>query len=1053
MKGTPEKLLPSGVRAEWIFRARLLIFAATLLLAGCSGIGSASEVSTWEQQVIIPTYPLRPDDLNPQLFELTGSNNYPYTTQDGFTSELVDRSYRVVYLENEYLRIMCLPEIGGRIHSVYDKVRDEEMFHVNQVIKPGHIALRGAWVSGGIEWNRGPQGHTVTSFSPVDVVGVQNPDGSASLVIGYTEMNFRTGWTVRLTLHPDRAYLDEQIEIFNPTDGSHPYYFWNNTAFPQRDGTRFIYPMTLGTDHDGVNFFSWPIHEGSDLSWLKNYPEPTSVFGYQVAADFFGAYDVDRDYGIVQVADHKVLPGKKAWTWGQSDEGMVAQSALTDDDGPYIEVQSGPLLTQADFEMLRPGGRVAWQEFWYPVGGLIDGFEYATPDMAVQRREAGSLGSWNMAAGIGEEPSAGVELRFLSTGVFPNARLVVRRGAEQIVSRTVDFNPRSVQVIPLSIAPGEAVSVSVESDAGASLLRYESPLAIPERTAPNLEHTPLQPTSAQMYLDALDLDKKSDRLGARRGYMALIESDSSMDPDTSAAAAMVSLAVLDAEAGRYERAKELLNEAQIIDPEEGMILYLRGVANLQLGDLDAALADGFAATEAVRPTPLGHGLVGRTHMRLRDFPEAITAFEAGLAVSDTDHVRLSESHMLATYKLGDIDGATLAAAEDVASGTVRLVPWAVAELVKGGSGEANLSDTDLTASAERFALSVGWVGETEFAHLELAFTLAELGLVEEAAAFTRAVLVDNQNSPRPLPLYTLAYFEHELGNTEGSQRLVVQASEIKADYVFPSRTEMIDVLQHAISEKPDDARAHLYLGNLYAGLGRFDEVEPKWRLAVEIDPSLSVAARNLGLLTWKLDGDLSVAASWYRAAISARPDDQTLYRDLARILIEQGDADAGIAVLESLPRDEYRRPDVVVLLADTYTVAKRFDDAIALLGSTTFTNREGVRDTWEIFSRAHIDRGINRYERAVAASSSDQAGSELQAALSDFDMALTYPANLNAGRPHEPLEARANYWRGLTFEILGDSERAQEAWEACAAGVRRGQQQQEHVRLCERKLQ
>ncbi|MCS5703394.1 MAG: DUF5107 domain-containing protein, partial [Acidobacteria bacterium] len=404
MNGTLEKLLSSRLSVEWLFRARLLVFAATLFLPGCGGIGSSSEVTTWEQQVIIPTYPLRPDDPNPQFFELTGSNNYPYTTQDGFTSELVDRSYRVVYLENEYLRIMCLPEIGGRIHSVYDKVRSEEMFHANQVIKPGHIALRGAWVSGGIEWNRGPQGHTVTSFSPVDVVGVQNPDGSASLVIGYTEMNFRTGWTVRLTLHPGRAYLDEQIEIFNPTDGVHPYYFWNNTAFPQRDGTRFIYPMTLGSDHNGVNFFSWPVHQGSDLSWLKNYPEPTSVFGYQVAADFFGAYDIDRDYGIVQVADHNVLPGKKAWTWGQSDEGMVAQSALTDDDGPYIEVQSGPLLTQADFEMLRPGGRVAWQEFWYPVGGLIDGFEYATPDMAVQRREAGSLGSWNMAAVIGEEP-------------------------------------------------------------------------------------------------------------------------------------------------------------------------------------------------------------------------------------------------------------------------------------------------------------------------------------------------------------------------------------------------------------------------------------------------------------------------------------------------------------------------------------------------------------------------------------------------------------------------------------------------------------------------
>ncbi len=108
----------------------------------------------------------------------------------------------------------------------------------------------------------------------MDVVTVENPDGSASLVIGNTEMNFRTVWTVRLTLHPGRAYLDEQISISNPTDGFHSYYFWNNTAFPNRAGTRFIYPMTLGTDHEGKNFFTWPIHEGRDLTWLKNYPDP-----------------------------------------------------------------------------------------------------------------------------------------------------------------------------------------------------------------------------------------------------------------------------------------------------------------------------------------------------------------------------------------------------------------------------------------------------------------------------------------------------------------------------------------------------------------------------------------------------------------------------------------------------------------------------------------------------------------------------------------------------------------------------------------------------------
>ena len=1029
----------------------LLLFTVALVFAGCGGPGSANEVTTWDEQVIIPTYLLRPDDLNPQFFELTGSINYPYTTQDGFTTELVDRSYRVVFLENEYLRIMCLPEIGGRIHSVYDKVRGEEMFHLNQVIKPGYIALRGAWVSGGIEWNRGPRGHTVTSFSPVDVVGVQNPDGSATLVIGYTEMNFRTGWTVRLTLHPGRAYLDEQIEIFNPTDGVHPYYFWNNTAFPQHDGTRFIYPMTLGSDHNGEVFFSWPTHEGRDLTWLKDYPGPTSVFGYQVAFDFFGAYDVDRDYGIVQVADHNVLPGKKAWTWGQSDAGMAAQSSLTDEDGPYIEVQSGPLPTQADFEMLTPGKRVAWQEFWYPVGGLIDGFEYATRDMAVQRREAGSPGSWNAAAGVGEDPSAGVELRFLATGVFPGARIEIRRGDEQIVSRTVNFEPGYVHVIPLSISPGEAVTVDVTSADGAALLRYESPLDVPERTAPTLETALIEPTGYQVYLDALDLDKKSDRVGARRGYSAVLAGDVPPGRDVSESAVLVTLSVLDAEAGRYEDAKRLLDRARLIDPDDGMIAYLGGVASLQLGDPDVALAAGSAATEAAQPAPLGHGLVGRARMRLGDFPGAIAAFEAGLAASDIDHHRLIESLMLAAYAAGDSGRAASLARAVLESGTIRLVPWAVAALTDVGSQDA-LSDADLAAGAARFAASTEWVGEAEFAHLELAFFLADLGLAREAAALSGAALVAGHESPRPLPLYTIAYFAHQIGNENESGRLLAQAAGTEADYVFPSRPEMIAVLRHAISENPDDARANAYLGNLYAGLGRLDEAESGWRRAVELDDARSVAARNLGLLAWKRDADLSAAANWHRVAMTARPDDQTLYRDLARMLVEQGVAGEAIRGLEDLSADEFRRPDVVVLLADTYTKVGRFDDAIALLDATTFNNREGVRDTWEIFSSAHIERGIEHFERAAAVPAGEDSSAELEAALADFDAAVTYPDNLNAGRPHEPLEARAEYWRGIVLEATGSTEQARQAWQSCAAGVRGGPQQQEHIRLCEAKL-
>jgi hypothetical protein len=395
----------------------LLACAAVLLLPAAA----RAEVRAWEGKITIPTYPWE-DDVNPKFWALEtgsklsttvkGSIIYPYTMQDHLSRKKVDRTYRALFLENEYLKVTCLPELGGRIHSVLDKTTGQQMFYLNHVIKPGMIAMRGAWISGGVEWNAGPHGHTVTAVSPVDAVVGRNHDASAFIEISNLEKIFRTRWTVRVTLHPGRAYLDEQITLTNPTDGPHPYYFWNCTAFPNRPGTRFIYPMSLGMDHTGREFFRWPVDKGRDLTWLKNYPRYQSIFAVNCTHDFFGAYDVDADRGIVQVANHNELGGKKAWTWGQWEFGKVAQQNLTDADGPYIEVQSGPLPTQSDYGMLGPHDSLSWQELWYPVHGLGDGFEYANRNVAAETsRRAGRL-----------------EVRLLATGRFSHAACVLARG-------------------------------------------------------------------------------------------------------------------------------------------------------------------------------------------------------------------------------------------------------------------------------------------------------------------------------------------------------------------------------------------------------------------------------------------------------------------------------------------------------------------------------------------------------------------------------------------------------------------------------------------------
>jgi hypothetical protein len=309
---------------------------------------------------------------------------------DSLSRDKTNRTYRTVMLENEYLRITFLPELGGKIHEVLDKTtglprerkgsktpsgsadnlsRGEPMFYVNHVIKPGLIGQCGAWTSGGVEWNTGPQGHTVSCMQPVDVVILPpEKDGSRSVAIGETERIYRTKWTVVVTLRPGRSFIEERIRIYNPTETIRPYYFWNCTAVPNTPGFRFIYPMTLGCDHAGEKLFNWPVDNGSprertanealgsserplsrgkDLTRGTNYQDASSIFAWHCDQDFFGSYNDDLDRGVVAYANHHQLPGKKAWTWGQGGFGKMHQMDLTDDDGTYNEVQTGPLLTQA----------------------------------------------------------------------------------------------------------------------------------------------------------------------------------------------------------------------------------------------------------------------------------------------------------------------------------------------------------------------------------------------------------------------------------------------------------------------------------------------------------------------------------------------------------------------------------------------------------------------------------------------------------------------------------------------------------------------------------
>src|SRR5512146_3537313 len=361
---------------------RFLIFLTLLLAALALPSQAQTPARAWQGTIDLPTYELGPEDPYAPFPLLDSHNVYPYTMLDDLSDHREVKQYRAIFLENEYLKAIILPDVGGRLYSLYDKVAGREVFYRNHVVKYGLVALRGAWISGGVEFNF-PNGHTNVTVSPVDSRTMTGADGSATAIVGGVDRVTGMHWEVGLTLRPGQRRLEQKVVLFNSTDLPQLYWFWANAAVPATPDMQFIYPMREVNPHSHTQIWTYPVWKGVDYSWYRNFPQPTSLFGLQIHRNCFGAYYHDLDYGVVHVADFRQDPGKKIWSWGVAGDGLIWTDLLTDHDGPYNEIQSGRYQTQLSQEFL-PAGRVeSWTEYWYPVEKLGGGFVEATPQLAL----------------------------------------------------------------------------------------------------------------------------------------------------------------------------------------------------------------------------------------------------------------------------------------------------------------------------------------------------------------------------------------------------------------------------------------------------------------------------------------------------------------------------------------------------------------------------------------------------------------------------------------------------------------------------------------------
>lgn len=197
------------------------------------------EVNVWEERVTIPTYGVGAPEKNPMFLEkrvYQGSSGvvYPNAVIEKIDDHKADKTYQAVFLENQYLKIMVLPELGGRVQMAFDKIKNRHFIYYNQVIKPALVGLTGPWISGGIEFNW-PQHHRPSTFEPIDYTTETHPDGSKTIWVSEVERMFSTKGMAGFRLYPDKAYLEVHGVLYNRTEVPQTFLWWSNPAVKVND--------------------------------------------------------------------------------------------------------------------------------------------------------------------------------------------------------------------------------------------------------------------------------------------------------------------------------------------------------------------------------------------------------------------------------------------------------------------------------------------------------------------------------------------------------------------------------------------------------------------------------------------------------------------------------------------------------------------------------------------------------------------------------------------------------------------------------------------------
>ena len=988
-------------------KVRALLVSAIVLMAGsAAAIAQAAPVQVKEQAIEIPTYLLGPEDPNPP-FQLINQNKiYPYAMLDDLTDRREVKTYKAIILENEYLRATILPQLGGRLYSLYDKVAKREVFYRNETIKYGLVSLRGAWISGGIEFNF-PNGHTTDTVSPVSSEYRRNADGSATALVGDVDQVSELYWQVALTLRPGASRLDQQIVLFNPTPIEHLYWYWNNAAVPATEDMHFIYPMREVNPDSPMEFWTFPVWKGVDYSRYIDIRKPTELFGVHVHRNFFGAYYSKSNDGVVHFADFRDDTGKKLWSWGVAGNGTIWTNLLTDHDGPYNEIQAGRFETQLNQDFMPPQVVESWSESWYPVQQLDGGFVEATKQFAINVKFLPTA-----------RPKGEIRVLVCPTEKVSGASLTVSLQGKRLKTiKGLSFEPLatrafSVPVDEIDAAKG-GTGVEIIGSSGSVLLHWSADEPIdgnPDFVSkagihPTQQVSEKDRTVEALFLEGVQQQKRGNQEDAQHFFDETLKRDPNYIP------VLRTFAMQQYRAANFVLAEGYIKRAVQQDAADPQTQYLAGVIYRAAGHSNRAQDAFWTAIRLGRPSPQALVQLGEIALAGKDYSGAEDLLRQALRFNPQD--ALAQCDLVAALRLGQKFSEAAKVAADAVD-AMPLYPLALAEQWRA----AEVRDANSSAARSARTMWADGAGDRMQSYLEAGSWYWRLHDWTSSDFILEAALQDLPSKQvSPMAYYYLASNARHEGLAERAAEYDAKARAANYDGIFPSRLSDAAVLQAALLNDPTDVHAQYLLGIFLFQHGRYAEAANLWLQAEASGLKDAVLDRNLGLNAWRVKKDLGQAASFYEKAIQLAPQQYRYYVDLDEIYAEEGATRARAKLFagappEILDHDPARIRYILLLLQEG-----QFDQAINLLKDHRFKPWEQGENVHDVFVFANILEG----RQALAAKNFKQA-------QADFERALEYPQNLGIGKPDKPDDAAALYWLGEAMNEQGNREAADRNW-------------------------